>query len=92
MFSLSDLVKLLEQIPAWKQLRAMPAELEALRRRVELLEESASRAAGADECPKCHGLTYGLEKSVDDPVFGRLGVQRHHYRCASCGHDGYKQA
>lgn len=92
MFSISDLTKLLEQIPAWKRLISMPAEIEALRRRVELLEKSAGRTPGADECPKCHGLSYGLAESIPDPMFGAMGVQRHLYRCKSCGYETHKQA
>jgi C4-type Zn-finger protein len=91
MFSISDLVKLLEQIPVWKKLNAMPAEIEALRRRVEMLEASGRRTPGADECPKCHGLAYSLDRSEDDPMFGRMGVQRHYYSCKSCGYESYKQ-
>ena len=92
MFSLSDLIKLLEQIPAWKKLSSMPGEIEALRRRVELLEQSANRVPRGDECPKCHGLSYRLDRSERDPTFGALGVQRHFYRCDSCGYEAHKQA
>lgn len=91
MFSLSDLVKLLEQVPVWKKMAAMPNEIEALKRRIELLERSANRVPQGDECPRCHGLSFGLDRTEPDPTFRALGVQRHYYRCGSCGYENYKQ-
>lgn len=57
-FSVSDIIKLLEQIPIWKQLKAIPQELEQLRRRVDALEAKlASPPAPGKECPACGART-----------------------------------
>jgi len=37
---LEDLMKALERVPGWKRIAAMPAEVDALRERVEALERS----------------------------------------------------
>ncbi|MDN7871292.1 hypothetical protein QZM26_17940 [Burkholderia multivorans] len=93
MFSISsgDLLKLLEQLPVWKQVVGMSKEIEALRKRVELLEQSQQQIPQADQCPKCRGLAYRLDRTEADPMFGRLGVQRRVYVCGSCGHTEHKQ-
>lgn len=93
MFSLSasDLLKLLEQLPVWKQLVGMSKEIEALKKRVELLEQLQQQAPKADQCPKCRGLAYRLKETIADPTFAVLGVQRQVYECSSCGHTEHRQ-
>ncbi len=91
MISVSDFLKLLEKAPVWARISKLPDELDALRRRIELLEQSIARTPKADECPKCHGLAYGLDRSEPDPTFGDAGIQRHYYRCKSCGYETFKQ-
>ncbi|CAG9177668.1 hypothetical protein [Cupriavidus pampae] len=90
-FSVSDLVKLLEQLPVWKQVIGLVKEVEALKKRVEMLEKSQTQTPKGDECPRCHGLSYKLERTEADPTFGDMGVQRRVYVCGSCGHSEYKQ-
>lgn len=89
--SLGDLAKLMEQLPIYKQMISLKGEVEALRKRVELLEQSASATPKADQCPKCRGLSFGLDRTVADPTFGDLGVQRDYYRCQSCGYERSEQ-
>lgn len=93
MFSISaaDLLKLLEQLPVWKQVIGMSKEIDALKKRVEMLEQSQQSTPKADQCPKCRGLSYRLDRTELDPTFGELGVQRRVYLCASCRHTEFEQ-
>lgn len=91
MITISDLLKLLDNLPIWKRVKGLPGEVEALRRRIELLEDSIARTPQADKCPKCHGLAYGLDRSEPDPTFGDSRTLRHYYRCKSCGYETFKQ-
>ncbi|WP_175033545.1 hypothetical protein [Burkholderia lata] len=74
-------------MPIYKQMVSLRSEVEALRKRVELLEQSGASAPKRDECPKCHGLTFGLDRTAPDPTFGDMGVERDYYRCQSCGYE-----
>ncbi|MEX3614345.1 MAG: hypothetical protein VB141_11460 [Burkholderia gladioli] len=67
-FSSGDLLKLLEQLPVWKQVVGMSKEIEALRKRVELLEQSQRQVPQADQCPKCNGLAFKIGKTIPHPV------------------------
>ncbi|MGS1060560.1 hypothetical protein [Burkholderia glumae] len=88
MFSISsgDLLKLLEQLPVWKQMVGMSKEIEALRKRVELLEQSQQQIPKADQCPKCNGLAFKLDRTIPHPTFGMMGKQLRVYVCGTCGH------
>ncbi|WP_454731863.1 MULTISPECIES: hypothetical protein [Cupriavidus] len=90
-FSVGDLVKLLEQLPVWKQVVGLVREVDALKKRVEMLERSAAQAPKRDECPKCHGLSFGLDRTEADPMFGDVGVQRDYYKCGACGYERHQQ-
>lgn len=89
-----DILELLKAVPEWNQLLKLPAEVRALRERVELLERSlASRAPGRDECERCHSLTFGLVREEPEPgPFGRIGARQRVYRCASCGFESIRAA
>ncbi len=75
----------------WKQVVGMTKEIEALKKRVELLEKSQNAAPKADQCPKCRGLSFRLERTELDPTFGDVGVQRDVYQCGSCGYSRFEQ-
>ena len=64
----------------------LPGEVEALRKRVEMLEaERTQRAPLADECPKCRSLTYRLDlEEPEPPPFGKHGGRQRVYRCSNC--------
>lgn len=89
MSMLSELNTLLEKIPVWKRLQAMPQEIEELRKRVEQLE-AAMQPKGHDICPRCHQHTFALVRTEQDPTFGELGAQRRVYECTSCKHTEFK--
>ncbi|WP_321891735.1 hypothetical protein [Paraburkholderia tropica] len=93
MFSISasDLLKVLEQLPVWRKVVSMSNEIDALKKRIELLEQTQQQVPKADQCPKCRGLAFRLQETVPDPTFGALGVQRSLYKCSSCGYSKYEQ-
>jgi hypothetical protein len=84
--TVSSILKLLEQWPAWRRITQAPAEIDALRRRVEMLEATL-RAPGrrADECPACHSLTWRIVGNRKDADFGDMGVSYDQWRCSTCG-------
>ena len=85
MVSIGDILKLLDQIPIWKTLKALPARVETLEKQVAALEQRLSEKPAAAPCPKCRA---GMEVTdvVPDPTFGDLGGQQHTLKCPSCGH------
>lgn len=84
---IEDVMKALERIPAWKRVAAVPAELDALRHRVEALELRLAVASG-DSCPRCRVMAYSLAESrPEPPPWGQLGAMEDVYRCASCGYE-----
>lgn len=87
MSALSSLLELLNKWPAWKRITEAPAEIDALRRRVELLEASLRQASPKpDECPRCHALQWRLMGNRKDADFGDMGVSYDTWRCGSCGY------
>lgn len=86
MSTLNSLLDLLNKWPAWKRITSAPDEIDALRKRIELLEASMhSRAPSRDECPSCHALGWRLIGNRKDADFGDMGVSYDQWRCSSCG-------
>ncbi|PTX45612.1 hypothetical protein IQ03_04520 [Gemmobacter caeni] len=88
MISVSDIVKILDQIPVWKTLKALPGRIEALERRVAELE-GAKLLPGklpGEPCPACGmpGLRRTSSKVSSGP-FGVLGARDEEWTCESCG-------
>jgi hypothetical protein len=84
--SVSDILKLLEQVPGWKALSQLPKRLAALEDRVAALETKAGRNTGpaALECPICGGAMRVVAESAH-VHFGSMGMKTHAMEC-SCGH------
>jgi uncharacterized protein with PIN domain len=87
MSTLDNILRALELWPEWKKLRATPALVDELQRRIAALEERLQRAPG-EACKACGALALRLEKSeqsanVHQEVMGR---QDHHWKCQECGH------
>lgn len=80
---LKDLDHLLEQLPLWKRLRSIPAEVDAMKARIAELE--GALAAVGERCPSCGRRTWFVESSVADKTFGDLGGNRRKYKCRECG-------
>jgi hypothetical protein len=86
--SVKDIIVILDNIPIWKQLKELPAKLEALEKRVAELENKVTLTA--DNCPKCKAKTFELLSTAPDPVFGEMGVQKRLYQCSACGFEESK--
>ena len=83
---LEDVLLALERIPAWKRVHRMPAEVEALRARVEALERRLQPATG-DACPSCKAPTFKLMRTIPEPSpFGALGALQDQFECSSCSY------
>ena len=88
MISISDMLTLLDRIPLWGQLKALPNRVNELEKRIAELE---SKPSSNDEiCPKCKQKTFELISSQKDKTFGPLGVYERTYKCSSCGFEEAK--
>jgi|GEM_PF-1106514 len=85
MISLSDIVKLLEQVPLWKRLKELPGRVEALEAKVAELERTLAARPAADRCPKCQEADLKLASERPHPTFGRHGARLRKLRCVGCG-------
>jgi endogenous inhibitor of DNA gyrase (YacG/DUF329 family) len=88
-FSVSDILKILNDIPIWKAVAGLPRRVAELERAVcELQEKSASisarKAPMGRECPIC-GATMKVLSEVEHPRFGFAGRKVHNMECPECG-------
>ena len=85
--SVSDILKILDQIPIWKAVRELPKRVAELERRVAELEEgkAAPPVSPARICPICDA-TMKVVAEVAHPQFGFAGVKIHKLECPACGH------
>ena len=86
--SVSDMLKLLDQVPLWKSLVALPKRVAALEEKLAALEASGRQPQRAgprpDECPGCR-VPLRLVSERRHPQFGPMGVKRHEMVCDACG-------
>jgi hypothetical protein len=90
LISVSDILKILEQIPVWKALVSLPKRLGELEGRMKALEDgragAPNRAPGPKECPKC-GATMRVEREEAHRTFSSAGVKNHFLTCDACGNE-----
>jgi transposase-like protein len=82
---IEDIISALERIPIWKRVSALPAEVQALRERIEALEKRLAGGSG-QRCPVCNSTDFKVTGSAPDADFSFAGVMRDTYRCKDCGH------
>ena len=84
LFTVQDILKLLEQLPIWRSLRAMPERLDALEKRVAALEEELHRRPAPENCPLCRSEM--KLQLIETHWTGN--VEFHEFACTSpgCGH------
>jgi len=90
MIAVSDVIKLLDQIPIWKALRELPKRVTELEARVKVLEESATQrqiaaAPNALACPLC-GTIMKVTRESPHHEFAFAGIKVHTVECPNCGH------
>ena len=83
---LEDIMKTLERIPIWKRLVQLPAETEALEKRIAALEAKLQPKTGS-ECPMCEDLAMNRIKTADHPEWSFAGMKLDTLKCQSCGHE-----
>jgi hypothetical protein len=85
--SVSDVIKLLDEVPIWKAVAGLPKRITELERKVQDLETTASAKAAAPtgkDCPVC-GATMRVVKETKAPRGGVFGVKVHQMVCDECG-------
>lgn len=82
MLGLSDILRLLDHWPKWKDLTGLPARVQALEERLKALE--ASKPPSPTDCPAGHGAMAFVSERPD-PTFGVVGVKLRLWRCPTCG-------
>ncbi|MDH2311454.1 hypothetical protein [Methylobacterium brachiatum] len=87
--SLDDIVKLLNQIPIWRSVSALPKRVRELEERVAALELKPM-AKSAATCPLCGGETKTV-KVEPNVHFGTMGMQDHTLVCGRCEHIEIRQ-
>jgi hypothetical protein len=86
-FSVSDILKILEQIPIWKAVTGSPKRVAELERKVAQLEEkSTSKAPLGRDCPIC-GATMKVLSEKPHPMFGFGGIKIHQMKCPECDNE-----
>jgi hypothetical protein len=84
MFSLKDILEILDHWPVWKKIKATPENLEALEKRVIDLEKRLARCPG-EACPKCGELSYRVVSSQPNRMMPEVGVVDRVMKCQLCG-------
>lgn len=84
--SVSDIVKLLEQIPGWKTLYGLPKRVAELEAKVATLEAKLGgpTVPAGLRCPIC-GETMRVVSERPHPTFGVMGHKVHDTECPN-GH------
>jgi hypothetical protein len=89
--SVSDIIKILDQIPIWRNLAAFPKRLDSLEARLAALESAkpslltAPVIDPAKACPMC-GAEMKVVAENPHPQFDFAGVKVHQMTCPSCSH------
>ena len=84
MITVSDILKILDKIPIWKQLKDLPARIEALERRLEALEQDRTAVKG-EKCPSCGAYEFMVTATKPHPLMGEVGIKERTYTCSGCG-------
>lgn len=89
--SVSDMLKILDNVPIWKTVKALPARLEALEKRVATLEGRGGPAKTSPwDCTVC-GSRMRVIGERSDPTFGVFGVKLLKLACDICPRETERQ-
>lgn len=92
LISVSDVLKLLDQLPVWKTIKLLPQRVDALekenavlKQRLDELLAEPNQAAG-EVCKACGEPAVRRISSKPSSVsFGRLGARDEVWKCEACG-------
>lgn len=89
MISVSDILKLLNEIPIWKAISALPKRVAELERKVAALEAASQtkpqdKTPSARICPLC-AATMKVVSERAHPTFAFAGLKQHELECPECG-------
>lgn len=94
-FSVSDLIKLLDELPIWRAVAGLPKRLAELERKVTELEAAVTSKPATPAipegriCPICGSEMKVLSEHAH-PTFDFAGVKVHHMKCVSCGNEAHR--
>jgi hypothetical protein len=83
MSTVESILKLLEQVPAWKRVKDAADRIDGLESRIAELESRLRRAAG-EACPRCGALEYRVTASKPARIGGEMGVLERTKTCGEC--------
>lgn len=88
MSAIGDIASLLEKIPIWKRLKALPEQFDALQVRVAALENEIAKRPSLEECPICGTGKLKVTHVGPHPRMGAVGLQERTLKCdnPSCAH------
>jgi hypothetical protein len=81
MFSLNDILAILDHWPTWKKIKSSPELIDAMEIRIAELEKRLARCPG-DGCPRCGELSYRTASSQPHPDL--LGTTVRTMKCEKC--------
>lgn len=88
MISVSDILKILDQVPVWRTVKELPKRVQALEEELAVLKEqmkSPTETTG-EPCPFCGKHAMRMEWSTPiGGAMGKLGVMRESWKCQECG-------
>ncbi len=87
--SVSDILKILNNIPIWKAVVGLPKRVADLERAVDELQGKSSgtssvKVPSGRECPIC-GATMKVLSESAHPDFDFAGIKLHQMECSECG-------
>lgn len=88
MSAIGDIVAILEKVPIWKRLKALPEKVDALESRIAALEAEISKRPSLETCPVCNSGKLKVTAVRPHAELGPVGLQERTLKCdnATCGH------
>jgi len=90
---LADILSALDRWDEWKAMRAAPARIDALEKRLAALEEPTKRGPGK-LCEKCgaYAMIPGLARPTTIVALQAAGVEDVPWKCHECDHEIVKRS
>lgn len=92
MISVSDILKLLDQLPVWKTIKLLPQRMDALEKENAILKQrldellAKPKRAPGEVCRACGApAVRRISTKPSSGPFGRLGATDEVWKCEACG-------